>query len=120
MYDAIPQRMSDVLTRLAEVDLQGIARSLRTTIEHTDRLIVRLDRMLASRDLARAVASLDEIASSLHPAIDEIRDTAATTRRVPTQMEATLREVQIAARSMRRLTDQLSRDPGAIVRGGRP
>ena len=120
VYDAIPQRMSDVLTRLAEVDLQGIARSLRTTIEHTDRLIVRLDRMLASRDLARAVASLDEIASSLHPAIDEIRDTAATTRRVPTQMEATLREVQIAARSMRRLTDQLGRDPGAIVRGGRP
>ncbi len=120
VYEAIPQKLSDVLARLADVDLAGVTTSLRTTIEHTDQVVQRVDRMLASRDLARAVASLDDIAASIRPAIDEIRNAASTARPLPTQVDATLREIQVAARSMRRLTDQLSRDPGAIVRGGRP
>jgi hypothetical protein len=36
------------------------------------------------------------------------------------QLDSTMSEVQLAARSLRRLADQLSRDPGSILRGGRP
>jgi hypothetical protein len=36
------------------------------------------------------------------------------------RLDATLSEVQLAARSLRRLAEQLTRDPGSILRGGRP
>ncbi|HTR50003.1 MAG TPA: hypothetical protein VMJ10_04790, partial [Kofleriaceae bacterium] len=58
--------------------------------------------------------------------VSEWKQTATSARRLVApegvlagEIDATLLEIKTAARSLRRLADQLNRDPGAIVRGGR-
>ena len=129
----IPDKLDRVINNLADVDFAGIADSVQATVG-------RADRLLASPDLARAMASIDEVTASvrgsvtdiartargLAPAITELTEATTEARkmiapggRLSLQLDTTLREIQLTARSLRRLTDQLNRDPGAIVRGGK-
>jgi paraquat-inducible protein B len=121
LTETLPEKVDHVVTKLAEVDFSAIAHSTQTTIDDVDALI-------RSPHLARAIARLDELTTqltstvhNLGPAISELTKTVASAHgtfdRVPSQVDTTLRDVQSAARSVRRLSDQLSRDPGAILRG---
>lgn len=128
--ETIPDRVDQVLRNLAEVDVSGLAQSMRATVDDADQL-------LRSPHLARAVASLDQItanleravnqlstaAQDLRPAITEMQGTVTSVRktsdRLSSQLDTTLRDVGGAARSLRRLADQLARDPGALLRGGK-
>lgn len=133
-WELLPEKVNQLLAKLAELDLGALAVSLHSALDHADRL-------LASPQLMQAVESLDDlvavlqksagdvshVARDLHPAITELERAATSARealepagRLSAQVDTTLREVQVAARSLHRLTDQLGRDPGAIVRGGRP
>jgi paraquat-inducible protein B len=121
----IPDKLNRALDRLGDIDIVRLAVSVQSTIDH-------LDRLLASPDVARALARVDQLTAHLDEAVRELRptitmvkDTAASAGhavapagRLASQIDATLREVQAAARSLRRLTDQISRDPGSILRGG--
>lgn len=128
--ETIPDRVDQVLRNLAKVDVAGLAQSMRATVDDADQLV-------RSPHLARAVASLDKITANLDravnqlstagqdlgPAIAEARQAVASARktsdRLSGQLDTTLRDVGGAARSLRRLADQLGRDPGALLRGGK-
>ena len=131
--EAIPDKVDVVLTNLAEVDFAELERSMRTAINHADELI-------GSPDLKRAIASLDELTATLREGVADVSRTArkldpaiaalttaavsadkaiAPVGRLSNQVDTTLREVQVAARSLSLRSDQLSRDPGALLRGGK-
>jgi paraquat-inducible protein B len=131
LTETLPDKVDQILTNLAGVDVAGLAKSMRATVDDADQLV-------RSPQLARAVARLDQItadidrtvnqfstaAQDLHPAIAQAQDTVTsarkTTDRLASQLDTTLRDVGAAARSLRRLADQLGRDPGSILRGGKP
>lgn len=128
--EAIPDRVEQVLAKLAAIDLSGIAQSMQTTIHHVDQLVssphlVRavgnLDELTAELD--RAAAPLVPAARDLRPAVAEVKDTVASVHRATEQLssrvDTTLRDLSGAARSVRHLADQLARDPGSILRGGK-
>ncbi len=131
--EAIPNKLEQMLTNLAEVDFAKLVGSAETTIQSANRL-------LSSPDLGRAVERLDELTKhvddlashldaagrELGPAATELRSAAASANKllapagqVARQLDRTMHEIEVAARSVRRLGDQLGRDPGAIVRGGK-
>ena len=128
--EAIPDRVEHVLRRLEEVDIAALASSLQAAVDDVDKL-------LGSKHLARAVDSLDDVTASferaaselgktardLRPTVAEAKDTVASVRQSSEQMarrlDTTLQDISGAARSLRRLADQLARDPGAIMRGGK-
>lgn len=127
---AIPSRVDQVLAKLADLDLAGIAQSVKATVDHVDQLVSsphltravgNLDQLTAELD--RAAAPLAPAARDLRPTIAEVKDTAASAHRATEQLsnrlDTTLRGLSDAARSLRRLADQLARDPGSILRGGK-
>jgi paraquat-inducible protein B len=129
--EAIPGRVDQVLAKLADIDFSGIAQSVKATVDHVDQLVSsphlaraigNLDQLTAELD--RAAAPLVPAARDLRPAIAEVKDTAASAHRATEQLssrlDTTLRDLSGAARSLRRLADQLARDPGSILRGGKP
>jgi paraquat-inducible protein B len=115
--EAIPVRVEHVLKNLDQLDVAGISESLRATIDDADRL-------LHSPHLARTEERLDAITAELERAVSQAGATARELRpaisSVSSRIDDTLRDVSEAARSLRRLSDELTRDPGAILRGGRP
>jgi len=127
-----PEKISKLLANLAEVDVASIARSLQDAAADARRL-------LGSPHLARAIEGLDELTKNLNgtvlelkrtvgkldPVAAEMKQTATSARRLVApdgtlwnQLGATLKELEAAARSLRRLADHLNRDPGSILRGG--
>jgi paraquat-inducible protein B len=124
-------KVDQILTKLADVDVAGLARSMRATVDDADELVrspylaravARLDKITA--DLDRTVNQFSTAAQDLLPAIAEAKDTVRSARktsdRLSSQLDTTLRDVGDAARSLRRLADQLGRDPGSLLRGGKP
>lgn len=132
--EEIPGRVQDILTKLANVDIERLADSLQSTVDHANDLV-------SSPELASAVARLDDVTKhadqllvelhgvnrKLTPVVAALGDTASSARRAlapasgaATQLDATLHDIQDAARSLRRLADHINRDPGAILRGGKP
>jgi len=122
-----PDKVKQILDSLADVDFGELAQSVQATVDDAHRL-------LGSKHLARTLSSLDTVTSSLKRTVAELEASArevapmvksahqlvAADGRLSTQLDQTLGEVASAARATRRLVEQLTRDPGVIVRGGRP
>jgi paraquat-inducible protein B len=129
----IADKASHMFSKLAEIDFNRLVASLQSTVDHADQLV-------SSPEVADAVAHLDDITKNLavttrnlshdsrelEPALAALKNTlaradqlVAPTGQLSNQLDATLRDIQSAARSLRRLADQLGRDPGAILRGGK-
>jgi paraquat-inducible protein B len=129
--EEIPDKVIQVLTNLADADIAGVARSVKATAEDAHRL-------LNSPHVVRTLASLDEVTASLRRTADEVsrvardlgpvaaewKEAASSARKLvapegplSSELDATLRDLRGAARSIRRASDQLSRDPGSILRG---
>lgn len=114
------------IDRLSKVDVADAVQSFKNVADDAHAL-------LGSPHVKRAVTNLDEVTTKLNRVATELE---ATTREltpiiagagrliapegtIVTKLDATLEEVAASARALRRLADQLSRDPGSIVRGGR-
>jgi paraquat-inducible protein B len=133
LREELPGKVQDILTNLARVDLAKLADSASTTLDHTNRLLAspELERSIARLDTItqhadKLLVELDGLSRGLRPAVSELGQTATTARKalapagtLGTQLDATLREIESAARSLRRLADHLDRDPGAVLRGGK-
>jgi ABC-type transporter Mla subunit MlaD len=120
--EQVPSRATDTLmqTSLAVQELRAQLRALDAgmlasaaqktlgsfdaTLGRVNRLLDRVERedgVLASAE--RAMASLDEVARGGHA--------------IGPEVEATLRDVRSAARSIRRFADTLERDPDMLLKG---
>lgn len=133
LIEQLPDKIDSMLARLSEVDVGGIARSVQATADNARDLLAspHLRRTLESMDTLvrnanRTVAALNDVASSLQPVAAELTETAKSTRQIVSpdgalanRVSGALRELEAAARSMRRLADHLNRDPGSLLRGGR-
>jgi ABC-type transporter Mla subunit MlaD len=114
------------LEKLSKVDVADAVQSFKNVADDAHEL-------LGSPHVKRAVTNLDDVTTKLNRVATEIEATtrelkpivAGTARlmapegTIVTKLDATLEEVAASARALRRLADQLSRDPGSIVRGGR-
>jgi phospholipid/cholesterol/gamma-HCH transport system permease protein len=69
-------------------------------------------------------AATSAVVAGIVLTIAEMKDTVTSARktseRLSSQLDTTLHDVGDAARSLRRLADQLGRDPGSLLRGGKP
>jgi paraquat-inducible protein B len=90
-FEVLQARTTALLEELGEVDYQAVAQSVSR---------------LADQVRAFVADPID---------IGEVVDPQGTLGR---QLQGVLGEIERAARSVRQLADQLSRDPGAILRGG--
>jgi paraquat-inducible protein B len=133
LREELPGKVQDILTNLARVDLAKLAASATTTLDRANRLleapeieraVTRLDSITQHAD--KLLVELDGLSHSLRPAVDNLGQTATAARNALTpagplasQLDATLQEIRNAARSLKRLSDHLDRDPGAVLRGGK-
>jgi paraquat-inducible protein B len=131
-FAQIHDRVHTVIDHLEEIDLRRIATAIEAAAKDTHELISspHLRRTVANldeltRNLNRNAVALDATTRAIGSAADEWRQAAHAARSIAspdgllsTQLGATLAELEAAARSLRRLSDRLNRDPGVIVRGG--
>ena len=122
-----PDKVNRILDHLAEIDFDKLAQSIQATADDAHRLLgsPHLARTLSSLDeltasLKRTVAELETTSREVAPMIKSARQLVAADGTISTQLDQTLEELAATARATHRLVDQLSRDPGVIVRGGRP
>lgn len=124
--ERLPEKVDEILSKLADVDIAGIAESLKATVDeahqllsspHLERTVAKLDTLATS--LNRTAAQLEQSARESSPLVKSAHQLLAPDGRLANQIDATLRELAAAARSLRRLSEQLSRDPGSLIRGGR-
>src|SRR6266403_1600869 len=135
-------KLSEVLTQLSKLDVGGIGRSVTSAADGVPRLasspdlqsaIVTLREALgAVRDVAGSVdARIGPLAANVNGRVDDARDslkrldgaldnvTALTDPRAPLAdgLGAAITEVTGAARAVRQLADELSRNPNIILTG---
>lgn len=79
--------------------------------------IVAIADGLASVDYKGLGQSVSGLATSLRGVADSVK--GVTEGELTVQMQEALSEIEEAARSIRLLADQISRDPGSLIRGGR-
>lgn len=137
---AIADKLERVLDKIADTDIAELIDSMHETVRSIKATVENADSLLRSPGLIRAVARIDDVVigvdkavadvanttRDLAPAVAELKQAATSARKTVTsaeplahQLDVTLRDIQVAARSVRRLSDQLSRDPGALLRGGK-
>lgn len=138
--DQAPEKLNDILTKVARLDLDKVldsvdsaTKSIQKTAESFTATANDAHRLLGSRHATQSVANVDELTAKLNhtvaeldATVREIRPVLLTARKlvspdgaINTQLSATMKEMASAATSLRRLSDQLARDPGALLRGGR-
>jgi len=130
---AIADKLERLLDKVADTDIAALVDSLKATVDDAHDLIRRpgLTRAIDRIDdvvtnVEKTAADVARTTRGLQPAVDELKEAATSARKtvlsaepLAHQIDVTLRDIQIAARSVRRLSDQLSRDPGSILRGGK-
>jgi hypothetical protein len=85
-------------------DLRDTLSAFNVTLDHVNRVVARLD---GDEGLLR----------SAQAASDSLGEVARGARPLGPELELTLREVRGAARSIRRFTDALERDPDMLLKG---
>src|SRR5262249_42007094 len=99
--------------REATGDLKGAIADVRQLVKRAtdDKALQNLDEALANaaRAFDRAAVAANQVTNLTHP-----------DSRLMGKLEQTLGDLSDAARSLRRLADQLDRDPGALLRGRSP
>jgi paraquat-inducible protein B len=122
--------LRDASQVLDHVD-SGVTPELRTTLEELRRVIVTADDLLKN-GLHQTVDEANTALNEVNKTLEELRSPIATADRVLKNADATLlgqnapvqqdlrdalREVTLAARSLRTLMDYLERHPDALLRG---
>ncbi len=112
--------------RLTKVDLADAVQSIKNVADdahglldspHLKRAVTNLDGVTTK--LNRVATELEATTHELEPVVAGAAKLVAPEGTIAARIDETLGEVAASARALRRLADQLSRDPGSIVRGGR-
>lgn len=140
----LQRQATKILSRLSEVDYVALVESVRSLVDSLQEIVsspelatTLKEAHTLVRNLNAAVTELRRVARSLGPdgtigeplaeAIAKSAGAAQSLERLlhpeggfSIQLEDTLTEVDEAARSLRTLAEQISRDPGSLIRGGPP
>lgn len=126
----------DVVGRLAEVEYAETFESVRKVAENTNELLESPELEQSLNNLEEVTANLAAVTEALGPKGEIGRNLARATEQsaetseaigalvdpdggLVVQLDETLVEVREAARSLRRLSDRIGRDPASLIRGGR-
>jgi ABC-type transporter Mla subunit MlaD len=98
---------------IGEAQVGKLSAQTRASLDGLDQTVQRLDAVLARLDGERGLIA------SAQRATDAVGDAATSAPALGDELSLTLREIQEAAESFRKLTDALERDPDMLLRGRR-
>jgi paraquat-inducible protein B len=96
---------------VGDADVKGLSAQTKANLVHLDSVITRFDKVVARVDATGGLID------SAQKATDSVTEAAAGAPEVTEEMVVTLRDIQEAAQSFRRLTDAIERDPDMLLKG---
>jgi paraquat-inducible protein B len=116
--DPLFDRVDDVLVNI-DSQIEPLATGIKTTVEDTDELIRNVNKRIGpiQADLNKTTASLRAALNSAESALTEIDQMVEDDSEVRYYIDVFLREMTMAARSVRTLANYLERNPDALLRG---
>lgn len=121
LFAEVDQTLKDTQTLLRDVDSQvaPLATSFKSTSDSADKLLRNVNKRIGpvQADLKKTTAKLRSALSSAESTLDEIDGTVSENSEFRYQIDTLLRELTLAARSLRAFADYLERNPDALLRG---
>jgi paraquat-inducible protein B len=133
--EQVQQKIETVLDKLGKIDWDAVAKSVASTVDGLDKLVNSPDVHATLATLREALAkirdSIGPLSDSTHGATKELQASlkrlqvsldrldALTDPKAPlvSGMHGTLQDIGEAARAVKRLADDLDRDPSVLIRG---
>ena len=121
LFDQVDQTLLDAkkLLQTAESQIDPLAGSLKTTSDDAGKLLRNVNKRIGPihADMNKTTEKLRAALVSARTAIDDIDAMVEEESEVRYYIDIFLREMTLAARSIRTLTDYLERNPDALFRG---
>jgi paraquat-inducible protein B len=121
LFAQVDQTLLDAQKLLQNVDTQvdPLAKSLKITSDDAGKLLRNVNKRIGpiQADLIKTTQKLRSALASTQAAIDEIDGMVEEESEVRYYIDIFLREMTLAARSIRALADYLERNPDALLRG---
>ncbi len=116
--DPLYERVDGLLANL-DNQIEPLATSLIRTSDDTDKLILNVNKRIGPihADLNKTAASLRAALKSAESALNEVDEMIEDDSEVRYYIDVFLREMTMAARSVRALANYLERNPDALLRG---
>lgn len=115
--DGAQKTLALVNAQLQAANIPETSKELRTTLQTMTKTLGSIDATL------QRINGKDGVLTSIEGSMSSVRQVAQGAQSVAPQLDTTLRDIQAAARSFRRLTDALEREPDMLLKGrsgGRP
>jgi paraquat-inducible protein B len=113
--EAITRSVSQVLSKIAAVPIDGLVGDLRRAVQGVDRLGGELTPLVAS--LGRTADAATRTLGRADIALGSVDNLAGKDSQLRRDTSRLMAELTAAARSVRTLTDYLERNPQALLRG---
>ena len=121
LFDQVDQTLLDArkLLQTAESQIDPLARSVKATSDDAGKLLRNVNKRIGPihADMNKTTEKLRAALVSARIAIDDIDAMVEEESEVRYYIDIFLREMTLAARSIRTLADYLERNPDALVRG---
>ena len=116
--DPLYERVDGLLANL-DNQIEALATSLIRTSDDTDKLVQNVNKRIGpiQADLNKTAASLRAALNSAESAFNEVDEMIDDDSEVRYYIDVFLREMTMAARSVRALANYLERNPDALLRG---
>lgn len=109
--DRADEALASVRKTFAEVEAGKVSARAQRTLEQLDGTVARVNTILARVDGERGIMGSAERASNA------VGDVATNARGFTDELGTTMRDVQLAAESVQKLTDALERDSDMLLKG---
>jgi paraquat-inducible protein B len=121
LFAQVDRTLQDAQTLLQDVDTQidPLAKSFKGTSDDAGKLLRNVNKRIGpiQADLNKTTEKLRSALASTQAVVDEIDGMVEEESEVRYYIDTFLREMTLAARSIRALADYLERNPDALVRG---
>jgi paraquat-inducible protein B len=116
--DPLFDRVDDVLVNI-DSQIEPLATSIKRTTDDADQLVQNVNKRIGpvQADLKKTTAALRSALESAESSLGEINDMVDADSDIRYYIDVFLREMTMAARSVRALADYLERNPDALLRG---
>jgi ABC-type transporter Mla subunit MlaD len=103
--------LTEARAKLRDVDAAGLSKEAHSTLSGLNGTVTRMNKVLDKVEGEKGLLVSMERASTM------VGDVARDANGLEAEMEETLRDVQEAAKSIRKLADALERDPDMLLKG---